>query len=61
MVAPPAGADPHLWQMFNAVDTDRSGALSVTELQNALVNGAISKMMVYRALTEIGLIRELDQ
>lgn len=47
--------------MFNAVDTDRSGALSVTELQNALVNGAISKMMVYRALTEIGLIRELDQ
>ena len=47
--------------MFNAVDTDRSGALSVTELQNALVNGAISKMMVYRALTETGLIRELDQ
>ncbi|KAL4065386.1 hypothetical protein J3A83DRAFT_465364 [Scleroderma citrinum] len=40
---PPAGADPHLWQMFNAVDTDRSGALSVTELQNALVNGNWSR------------------
>ncbi|OAX40041.1 EF-hand [Rhizopogon vinicolor AM-OR11-026] len=36
---PPAGADPQLWQWFCAVDTDRSGALSVTELQDALVNG----------------------
>ncbi|KAG0705367.1 hypothetical protein DFH29DRAFT_1032046 [Suillus ampliporus] len=35
---PPAGADPQLWQWFCAVDTDRSGALSVTELQDALVN-----------------------
>ncbi|KAG1879295.1 hypothetical protein C8R48DRAFT_647521 [Suillus tomentosus] len=35
----PAGADPQLWQWFCAVDTDRSGALSVTELQDALVNG----------------------
>ncbi|KAG1900794.1 EF-hand [Suillus fuscotomentosus] len=34
----PAGADPQLWQWFCAVDTDRSGALSVTELQDALVN-----------------------
>lgn len=44
MVAP-AGADPHLWQVFSAVDTDRSGALSLTELQNALVNGAIPKVL----------------
>ncbi|KIM57611.1 hypothetical protein SCLCIDRAFT_1219291 [Scleroderma citrinum Foug A] len=42
MVAP-AGADPHLWQVFSAVDTDRSGALSLTELQNALVNGNWSR------------------
>lgn len=37
---PPPGADPQLWQWFSAVDTDRSGAISVTELQAALVNGA---------------------
>ncbi|KAJ3483329.1 hypothetical protein NLI96_g6386 [Meripilus lineatus] len=36
---PPAGADPQLWQWFTAVDTDRSGAISVTELQAALING----------------------
>ncbi|KAI1795986.1 EF-hand [Ganoderma leucocontextum] len=36
---PPTGADPQLWQWFSAVDTDRSGAISVTELQAALVNG----------------------
>ncbi|OSD01626.1 EF-hand [Trametes coccinea BRFM310] len=36
---PPPGADPQLWQWFSAVDTDRSGAISVTELQAALVNG----------------------
>ena len=39
-VGPPAGADPQLWQWFSSVDTDRSGAISVTELQSALVNGA---------------------
>lgn len=35
----PAGADPQLWQYFSAVDTNRSGALSIGELQNALGNG----------------------
>ncbi|KAH7889843.1 EF-hand [Phlebopus sp. FC_14] len=35
----PPVEDAQLWQWFSAVDTDRSGALSVTELQNALVNG----------------------
>jgi len=36
---PPPGVDPQLWQWFSAVDSDRSGAISVTELQTALVNG----------------------
>ncbi|KAG6820565.1 hypothetical protein H0H93_015085 [Arthromyces matolae] len=36
---PPPGADPQLWQWFSAVDVDRSGSISVTELQTALVNG----------------------
>ncbi|EGN96075.1 hypothetical protein SERLA73DRAFT_185603 [Serpula lacrymans var. lacrymans S7.3] len=40
---PPAGADPQLWQWFTTVDTDRSGSLSVNELQSALVNGNWSK------------------
>lgn len=40
---PPAGFDPKLWKWFCAVDTDRSGALSVTELQDALVNGDWTK------------------
>ncbi|TBU50658.1 EF-hand protein [Dichomitus squalens] len=39
MQGPPPGADPQLWQWFSAVDSDRSGAISVTELQAALVNG----------------------
>ncbi|KAF8509546.1 hypothetical protein JB92DRAFT_497121 [Gautieria morchelliformis] len=35
------GAAPHdqLWSWFTAVDTDRSGSISVQELQRALVNG----------------------
>ena len=37
---PPPGADPQLWQWFASVDTDRSGSITVTELQSALVNGA---------------------
>ncbi|KAI0740831.1 hypothetical protein C8Q76DRAFT_765448 [Earliella scabrosa] len=36
---PPPGADPQLWQWFSAVDVDRSGHISVTELQKALING----------------------
>lgn len=36
---PPAGADPQLWQWFANVDRDRSGSISVSELQSALVNG----------------------
>lgn len=40
---PPPGADPQLWQWFNAVDADRSGSISVNELQAALVNGNWSR------------------
>ncbi|KAI9458024.1 hypothetical protein F5148DRAFT_1221452 [Russula earlei] len=40
---PPYNADPQLWQWFTAVDTDRSGSISVTELQAALVNGNWSR------------------
>ncbi|KAH6918733.1 apoptosis-linked protein [Coprinopsis sp. MPI-PUGE-AT-0042] len=40
---PPPGADPQLWQYFTAVDADRSGSISVAELQQALVNGDWSR------------------
>ncbi|KAG8730165.1 hypothetical protein FRC12_020444 [Ceratobasidium sp. 428] len=36
---PPQGADPQLWSWFVTVDEDRSGQISATELQRALVNG----------------------
>jgi len=36
---PPRGADPQLWSWFVSVDKDRSGAISLQELQKALVNG----------------------
>ncbi|KAL1924136.1 uncharacterized protein VTP21DRAFT_7171 [Calcarisporiella thermophila] len=35
----PQNADPQLWYWFQAVDTDRSGFLTVEELQRALING----------------------
>lgn len=36
---PQPATDPQLWHWFSAVDKDRSGSISVTELQSALVNG----------------------
>ncbi|KAJ7470285.1 hypothetical protein FB451DRAFT_331373 [Mycena latifolia] len=36
---PPPAGDPQLYQYFSAVDQDRSGSITVTELQSALVNG----------------------
>jgi len=36
---PPPGADPQLWSWFTSVDLDRSGAITATELERALVNG----------------------
>ncbi|KAN0081463.1 hypothetical protein V8E55_009087 [Tylopilus felleus] len=38
-LAPPADADPQLWTWFNGVNTDRSGEITVVELQRALDNG----------------------
>ena len=45
---PPPGADPQLWQWFSSVDADRSGAISATELQSALVNGMCSDLLKVR-------------
>ncbi|CAG8482000.1 8986_t:CDS:2 [Paraglomus brasilianum] len=39
MTGPPPGADPQLYFWFQAVDTDKSGALTTEELQKALING----------------------
>jgi len=36
---PPQGADPMLWTTFSSVDLDRSGQISPSELQRALING----------------------
>ncbi|EPQ58394.1 EF-hand [Gloeophyllum trabeum ATCC 11539] len=40
---PPPNADPQLWRWFSTVDTDRSGQISLNELQAALVNGNWTK------------------
>jgi hypothetical protein len=59
---PPPGADPQLWQWFTAVDTDRSGSISVAELQSALVNGssfpAFSSIV---DLKDLGMTQETGQ
>ncbi|KAH7909712.1 hypothetical protein BJ138DRAFT_1154591 [Hygrophoropsis aurantiaca] len=52
---PPVGEDPQLWQWFTAVDTDRSGALSVTELQNALVNGETFVLIAFQETGQVSL------
>jgi len=36
---PPPGADPLLWNWFTSVDVDRSGAITASELERALING----------------------
>ncbi|KAH8827799.1 EF-hand [Flagelloscypha sp. PMI_526] len=36
---PPPGADPQLWTWFTSVDADRSGHITVSELERALING----------------------
>ncbi|KAG6907342.1 hypothetical protein DXG01_009299 [Tephrocybe rancida] len=38
-VKPPNANEQQLWQWFQAVDADRSGAITVPELSQALVNG----------------------
>lgn len=49
----PAGSEPQLWQWFSAVDTDRSGSISVNELQAALVNGQLLSYLFFVQLTNI--------
>ena len=49
----PAGSEPQLWQWFSAVDTDRSGSISVNELQAALVNGQLLSHLSFVQLTDI--------
>jgi hypothetical protein len=59
---PPPGSDPQLWQWFTAVDTDRSGSISVAELQSALVNGPsfpVSSLDV--GLTDFCMTQETGQ
>jgi len=51
LLQPPLGADPRLWQWFCAVDTDRSGAITASELQSALSNGNMpSYLPTYKVL-----------
>ena len=59
----PHNGDPQLLQWFNAVDTDRSGSISVAELQAALVNGQHSfhHIISNRGLTDLGIIQETGQ
>lgn len=63
---PPPGADPQLWQWFSSVDSDRSGSISATELQAALVNGTwmvfTPDMRIYSCTTPrqaTGLVSEI--
>lgn len=42
---PPPGADPQLWRWFSSVDEDRSGTITVTELQTALINGMFARVL----------------
>lgn len=54
-MAPPPGADPQLWSWFTAVDTDRSGQLTVDELQRALVNGDWSPFNIETVRTMVNM------
>lgn len=47
---PPPGSDPQLWQWFSSVDEDRSGSITVTELQSALVNGELRLFPLYEII-----------
>jgi len=56
---PPQGADPQLWQWFVNVDRDRSGSITVDELQSALVNGERYRSFHLRLLI-FAPVRRLD-
>ncbi|KAI8337437.1 hypothetical protein BC941DRAFT_513296 [Chlamydoabsidia padenii] len=52
---PPPGADPQLWNWFSAVDADKSGQLTVDELQRALVNGDWSPFNIETVRTMVNM------
>lgn len=59
---PPAGADPQLWNWFSTVDVDRSGSISVQELQSALLNGMFAATcVIHRFITMIRLCQGTGQ
>jgi len=39
VAGPPPGVAPEMWSWFQAVDQDRSGKITIAELQKALLNG----------------------
>lgn len=52
---PPSGGDAQLWSWFTAVDTDKSGQLTVDELQRALVNGDWSPFNIETVRTMVNM------
>ncbi|KAI9028336.1 hypothetical protein CLU79DRAFT_738850 [Phycomyces nitens] len=52
---PPPDADLRLWGWFKAVDTDRSGVLTVDELQRALINGDWSPFNIETVRTMVNM------
>ena len=57
----PPGVDPTLYSWFVAVDTDHSGAISTTELQQALTNGNWSHFNPETCRLMIGLKKNCVQ
>lgn len=51
----PPGIDPNVYQWFISVDTDRSGRINMTELQQALVNGNWSHFNIETCRLMIGM------
>ena len=54
--AVPTGIDPIAFQCFSAVDTDRSGQITIFELQKALVNANWSNFSQDTCRTMIGAL-----
>lgn len=53
--AAPPGVDPNVYQWFQAVDTDRSGRISVVELAQALTNANWSRFNTETCRLMIGM------
>lgn len=59
---PGGGADQELYQWFSTVDLDRSGQITVMELQAALVNGQYRRSStVYEVFMGVHNFRKLDK